>query len=274
MNTLLIEVIVLITIGWATTVYWLTRKWLRQKVAWQWWHEQQALQLHHQAESIRDGLLQQTFAFRRYLENSPESYLENSSKSVSENTENTDRHLASHQPAATPTTHWLEQFQTFYQSLESLSNDLSPPFVADSLPLALQFVLKDWARCQGFSLGSEQAQRTLQLDLPADWPLGSPAKNKIILSIVTRLLSLLTSPDTRSQQLQLTLSHELDLRTLSFTLDGNKPQSIEAISRSPEIQHLKEIFHSLAAGRLEISHEGELVTGQLCWRDESLALDS
>ena len=99
----------LITLGWATTLYHWRRKWLRQQQAWKWWHQQQAIQSHHTAESIRDGLLQQTFAFRRYLETIGEGKTTDS--------------------LATPdqTTRWLERFQTFYHFLETLSDELSPP---------------------------------------------------------------------------------------------------------------------------------------------------
>ncbi len=237
-------------------MYWLTRKRLRQKLAWQWWHEQQALQLHHQAEVIRDGLLQQTFAFRRYVESAEESA-----------ERNTMRRAESAQPAAEQTSRWMERFQGFYQSLESLSNELSPPFVADSLPLALQFALKDWARCQQLSQGESQPSVTLQFDIPADWPTSSPQKNQIVLSTITGLLNALTPPGNLPEKLQLTLNRESALSTLTFQLSGNDSQALQDVAKKPEVQHLKEIFHSLGAGRLEISHEGTSLAGQLCWRD-------
>lgn len=262
MNILLIGVIVLIAIGWATTTYWLTRKWLRQKLAWQWWHEQQALQLHHQAEMIRDGLLQQAFAFRRYLESTEK---------------NAERHTLrrddSAQPVDEQSGRWIEQFQGFYQSLESLSNQLSPPFVADSLPLALQFALKDWARGQrlfqgGLPQGKSQSPVALQFDVPADWPPSSPEKTQIILSTVTGLLNALMPPDDFPKQLQLTLSRESALCTLTFRLSGSEAQALQNMPEKPEVQHLKEIFHSLGTGRLEISHEGAAIAGHLYWRDQ------
>ncbi len=243
----------MITIGWATMLYWLTRKWLRQKLAWQWWQAQQTQHLHHQAESIRDGLLQQTFAFRRYLESAEQ---------------NTSKLAGSAQPAAEQAGCWLERFQGFYQSLESLSNELSPPFVADNLPLALQFVLKDWARCQRLSQEESQPPVALQFEIPSDWPPSSPQKNQIILSTVIRLLSTLMPLGDLPKKLQLTLSRESALCRLTFRLSGSDPQTLQNMSKKPEVQHLKEIFHSLVAGRLEISHEGAALAGQFCWRDQ------
>ena len=278
----------LITIGWATTMYWLTRRWLRQKLAWQWWHEQQALQLHHQAEAIRDGLLQQTFAFRRYLESAEEStavsskensQIHRTGSTATNSAETPSVQLSSTQTSSTQTSsaqtsHWLAQFQLFYQSLESLSNQLSPPFVADSLPLALQFVLNDWAGHQSLAQGDSCSQAKLDLALPADWPLDAPAKNKVVLSIVTALLGLLTEYKGHPRELRLALRREGALSLLTFNLDGIAPQTVQTIFKSPEIEHLKEIFHNLATGRLEISYAGESLTCQLCWRQDSLTPDT
>lgn len=268
MNIWLVEVTVLITIGWATTLYWLTRKWLRQKLAWQWWHQQQSIQLHHRAESIRDGLMQQTFAFRRYLEIAETSAADHRSNSEAARLlgAQTDTRKAEH---VAEQGRWLERFQTFYRSLETLSNELSPPFVTDSLPLALKFVLKDWAASQGDSQRASDSQLAVpQLSVPADWHQVSPHKNQVILSIVSKLLASLASPNTRPQDLQLTLSCKSALHTLAFSLGSSETQATHNLADKPEIQHLKEIFHSLAAGRLEVSQEGALLTGRLYWRDE------
>jgi hypothetical protein len=241
-NILLIEVIVLITIGWATTLCALKQKWMRERQAWQWWQTQQTLQSHHTAESIRDGLLQQTFAFRRYLEDKTAEHKAESSA----------------QPQAEQTARWLERFQTFHQSLESLSNQLSPPFTTDNLSLALQFVVKDWQK--------SYPALTLQLILPPDWSHSSH-QNQAILSIVTGLLTLLIPKGSTAHHLQLTLSSENSLHSLTLQIDGLSPDDTKTIFASPEVRHLKEIFHSLTAGRLDISNEGVLLTGRLCWRD-------
>ncbi|NEP17615.1 MAG: hypothetical protein F6J97_12030 [Leptolyngbya sp. SIO4C1] len=230
MNLRLIEVSVLISVGWAAALFFVVRRWLRQRQAWQWWHQQQMLQRHYQAESIRDGLLQQTFAFRRYLEGMPQSEAE-------------------------PATRWLDRFQTYYQSLEGLSNQLSPPFVADSLPLALQFALKDWQR-------SHPALQ-LQLDLPTDWPSGSPSQNQTVLSVTMALLRLLTAEAT-PQRLTLALSREASQHRLIFEL----AETAAADASAARIRHLKEIFRSLAAGQLDVSRQGATQVGRLCWRDE------
>ena len=224
------------TIGWMVTLYRWQQKWQRQQQAWQWWHQQQSLQSHHTAESIRDGLLQQTFAFRRYLET----------------VDHRDRPTTPEQTA-----HWLNRFQTFYHTLETLSDELSPPFAADSLPLALQFTLKSW-QCEA------------KVTAPHNWPQSSPDQNQTILSVVTALLTILSHKhimptDQSLQRLLVTLSHTDEFNSLTLQISNDSNQSISKILELTEIQHLKEIFHSLIAGQLEIKQEENIIISCLQW---------
>ncbi len=239
---------VLITVGWAATLYRWRRKWQRQQRAWQWWHQHQALQSHRTAESIRDGLLQQTFAFRRYLETLEERGATPSSPEQ--------------------TARWLERFQTFYESLETLSDELSPPFLADSLPLALKFTLNHWAFSPSESCQRERGP-TLQFNLPTDWPHSAAHQNQVILSIVAALLTLLVPQGQSINQVDIDLHHAEAFNTLTLKIDSKPGQSISKISELAELQHLKEIFHSLTAGQLDISQQGNYLTGRLCWQDSS-----
>ncbi|MGB3296590.1 MAG: hypothetical protein WBB01_26695 [Phormidesmis sp.] len=256
MDNLLIEVMILITLGWAATLYKSQRKWLRQQQAWQWWHRQQTLQAHHNAESIRDGLLQQTFAFRRYLESAAvHTASSDTSTSVSPDT------------ASMPEqTRWLERFQTFYQSLESLSDQLSPPFLVDSLPLALRFAIENWQHEQPHSSAQRSSITDIQFSFPPDWPQSPPHQNQIILSVVVSLLPLLIPPGHSASQLNIALSREDTCSALILQLHNNPDKTTPNISELAEIQHLKEIFHSLAAGRLEISQKASSLTSRLHWR--------
>ena len=237
----------LITIGWLATLYSWRQRWLRQRQAWQWWHQHQAVQSHQTAESIRDGLLQQTFAFRRYLETAGQG--------------DSGRAIASEQ-----NTRWLDRLQTFYQSLESLSDELSPPFVADSLPLALQFTLKNWQSAQGDLF---RDRPDLRLSIPSDQLQSSPHHNQIILSILTTLLTVLTPAGNSHTQLTVNLSHEADLNTLILKISNNTAPPLPKVSEIAELQHLKEIFHSLMTGKLDISQETTSITSRIQWQCDS-----
>ncbi len=223
-------------LGWTTTLYFIVRRWVRQRQAWQWWHDQQVLQLHDQAESIRDDLLQQTFAFRRYLENT-----------------------LTDQPDTMQAASWLDRCHSFHQSLEQLSNELSPPFMADSLPLALQYRTKLWQH--------SHPDLTVNLDLPARWPDHSPTNNHSILFISTQLVEqMLLTKDSR-QLLHLALESQADQYKLTLKLEGVNYAKTRQLIHMREVKHLKEIFHSLAAGHLAIKYEKPWLIGQLCWSD-------
>ncbi|MEM8613713.1 MAG: hypothetical protein AAGF93_16940 [Cyanobacteria bacterium P01_H01_bin.105] len=236
MNTVLIEVAVIMTLVGSTTLYLAMRRWLRQRQAWQWWHRRQTDQLHQQAEAIRDDLLQQTFAFRRYLEDTLTT-----------------------QPDSAQTEQWLERFQAFYHSLERLSDQLSPPFVADSLPLALQFMVSTWQRSHPGLI--------IQLSVPADWPEQSAENNPAILSIITGLIELLVPAGGCKHQLQLTLERQNNWCTLTFKQVQTQTANSQPLTDTSEVDHLKEIFRSLTAGRLEVVVDDSELVGQLCWQD-------
>lgn len=249
MNNLLIEVTVLISLGWATTFIVMKRRWQRQQQAWQWWHTRQASLAHFKAESIRDGLLQQTFAFRRYLETAGEPTGEAM----------TGRAIAPHPPLNNThpqNTQWIEKLQTFHQSLEGLSNDLSPPFLEDSFPLALQFTVK-------------AAVPSATLLLPAQWDEASAQQNQSVLSVVTELISLLKASHEPTATDPLALRVELksvdEINTLTVQLDNACSQTMSKILEMTEIQHLKEIFHSLVAGQLDIRGQSTSLIGCLRW---------
>lgn len=272
MNQVLVEGIVLITIGWLSTLYAWRQKWLRQQQAWQWWHRQQAMQSHHTAEAIRDGLLQQTFAFRRYLEIAGEAAEATSGKTTeSAASENPQPH------SAAETARWLERFQTFYQSLETLSDELSPPFLADSLPLALQFTLKNWqppgqspGQLPGQSSGRQAACPQLQFQLPQDWPHSNAEENQVILSIAIALLTILLPQSHTTDPITVSLTHDLThdngRNTLSLTIGKDPTHTTSKVLALAELQHLKEIFHSLIGGQLEIKETDTTLTSNLHWQ--------
>jgi hypothetical protein len=49
---------------------------------------------------------------------------------------------------------------------------------------------------------------------------------------------------------------------------GEQTLATPKISELEEFQHLKEIFHSLTAGRLEISQEDTILTSRLYWQND------
>ncbi|MBF2072279.1 MAG: hypothetical protein IGS50_00730 [Synechococcales cyanobacterium C42_A2020_086] len=88
--------------------------------AMQWWESRRVLRLNTEVEVLRDQVLQELFTMRRCLELVS---LETGEAADQQ------RHV------------WLAQVETLHQSLERLGFQLSPPYVEDSLPLAIQALL-------------------------------------------------------------------------------------------------------------------------------------
>ena len=87
-----------------TISLWLLLCNLRTQKALQWWFQRQSIHLSHEAEKIRDGLLQEAFTIRRSLE-----------LSLGENGYN----------SVTQSQDWLNKIEKFHNSLQQLSDRLS-----------------------------------------------------------------------------------------------------------------------------------------------------
>ncbi|NEQ51726.1 MAG: hypothetical protein F6K11_16560 [Leptolyngbya sp. SIO3F4] len=197
----------------------------QQQKAWQWWYHQQQQKQYYQAEIVRDGLLQEAFALRRHLEQ-----------------ENQDV------PAS-----YLDQFNQFYQTLENLSNQLSPPFVDDSLPLALQFLIKQYTNVDG----------PFEIAADTDWSTESTENNHVVISVVHELLPLLQE-DIRSS-FNVRLWQDNSVNKLQLTGSLSKQQITASILSKTEVVYLKGIFHSLISGTLELKQDNTELICQLSW---------
>lgn len=197
----------------------------QQQKAWQWWYHKQQQQQHHQAEIVRDGLLQDAFALRRHLEKGKQ-----------------DSHIS-----------YLEQFNQFYQTLETLSNQLSPPFIEDSLPLALQFLMKQ----------RTNIDTPFEIDADTDWSSESVESNQIVMSVVGELLPLLLK-DAQSP-FNVHLWQDSLANQLQFTRSVGNYQTDLSILQAAEVQYLKEIFRSLISGTLDINQKDTQLICQLSW---------
>ncbi|MBX2864617.1 MAG: hypothetical protein KTR27_13800 [Leptolyngbyaceae cyanobacterium MAG.088] len=231
-HSILVGISVVIFMGSAISNWRSQRTTRQRRKTWHWWHSQQQQQQHTQAEIVRDGLLQEAFALRRHLEKGSHPTQE--------------------------TVPYLEQFNQFYRSLENLSNELSPPFIDDSLPLALQFVLKN----------HKQIETSLDLELETDWSCDGTESNRTLLSIVNELLPLLL-PEAQIPELQIPLNVRLQrvgtMNNLQLSRSMLNQQSKLLLLNSTELQYLKEIFHSLMSGTLDINQDDVELICQLSW---------
>ena len=137
---------------------------LRSQKALQWWQQKQSKQLSREAEKIRDGLLQESFTLRRILE------LSLLNEDLTSTQLNQDL---------------LEKMEKFHQSLEQLSDRLSPAYIEDSLPLAIQCVVESWQ--------TSNSNVKIEMELPAVWRQEPLDRSLLILKILDELLQMSSS---------------------------------------------------------------------------------
>jgi len=215
----------------------------QEQQAWRWWHTQQQQKQQRQADIIRDSVLQQTFGFRRYLQQ-----------------------LAT-KPSCDTEADWLARFDQLYRQMEGLSNELLPPFVEDSLSLALQFLLNQGAFPIPLAVSGDDRHLTV-------------TSNQTVLAIIVELRLVL---QTYVPQWRARLSIQDGDQVLDFTAavdnvantaaaSPSEPEATAAFSllQRQEIIYLQTIFHRLTSGKLEISSETDALGCQLIWPGSDL----
>ncbi|MBD2103737.1 hypothetical protein [Leptolyngbya sp. FACHB-261] len=140
---------------------WLIWSYFQTQHAVKWWSRKQSSQLFHEAEKIRDGLLQETFTMRRRLEL---SLVDETGIS------------ASHQQ------NWLTKLDDWHSYLRKLSDHLSPAYIEDSLPLAIHSLIEPWQ--------ASYPQLNFTSELPPSWHPESADLSIVVLRMLDELLQL------------------------------------------------------------------------------------
>jgi hypothetical protein len=171
---------------------------LKTQRALRWWQNQQALQLHQVAEEIRDGLLQQSFSLRRNLEVDLDG-------------------VAASRMVLTQT--WLNSLEGLHHDFKLLSDFLSPPYLEESFPLALQYQMEAW---QVRHPGCE-----FTLKLPALWQQELSDRGQVMLTALDQLLRLTVSQAFPGQSIRLCLRAEQSTAELSVQISTPEGLNLE-----------------------------------------------
>ncbi|MEO1209689.1 MAG: hypothetical protein AAFX78_09120 [Cyanobacteria bacterium J06638_20] len=161
----------MVSLIWALLCCWgLGFVWMRhtqRQQALQWWWKRQVTQAYEHAESLRNHALQESFALRRHLE----------LVGVPNPSEATLTLWQSHLPLL------LESANRLHQEVKSLSDQLSSPFLEDSLPLAIRHGVTFW----------KQTYPTVNftLDLPTHWAVENELQQDILTKVLNECLYLL-----------------------------------------------------------------------------------
>ncbi|MEM7062092.1 MAG: hypothetical protein AAF572_02885 [Cyanobacteria bacterium P01_B01_bin.77] len=224
------EVLIIIAAGISA---YSVRRLLYQRQISQWFHARQCHHLLTQSEIIREQLLQQTFALMRSLE------LGAMDASSAEDAQQWQSCLA--------------LTQTFHQSLESLSHELWPPFVEESLPLALQHIIKQWA---------DQSTMQVNLDLPADWPQQQSHKQNLVIWCIRQCL-LVLQPSEHSASLALIAIK--NRAKLQLSLDRLALDTMNGPSLQYELKQIQQIFQFFMPGHCQITYGKTSVSFEFDW---------
>jgi hypothetical protein len=228
--------------------------------AMQWWSEKLTTRLWCESEQIREELLQDMFAIRRSLELS----LVN----------NRDISIAMSQD-------WLERFDQLHQSLGLLRNVLSPAYIEESLPLAIQSMLNQWdysfSQREGVALiadnlaheclrSSSPNRLTVATELPVDWlpePLG---RSRVILTTVSELLKIAVPEAESGIHLVIRLRQQKQLGELMIA--ANYFDTFPRLSRAhrQELRYLQQSFQCLTSGTCSYQKRKSTMTWYLRWQ--------
>ena len=205
-----------------------------------WWDQRRSRQLQQKAEEIREGLLQELFACRRSLELQLMDHPEISIQSLQS---------------------CLNHIEELHHSIEQLSYELSPPYIEESLPLAVQHLLEQW-RMRHSVLSFETA-------LPQSWQ-DDPARNQIVLAILDELLHLTVVEHQPEAPIYISLQADQTIGRLTVRITDSDSSALAAASREEHFHYLRRSFQLLAAGQCRMQTEGSTVAWYFSWRLHSM----
>jgi hypothetical protein len=192
----------------------------RAKKALQWWTERQTKQMSAEAEKIRDGLLQESFAIRRRLEL---GILDNACLSAESGED------------------YLQIMEQLHHSLKELSDRLSPEPIQYSLPLAIESVLQSWHQ--------SHPKLNLQIDIPTEWRDESPERTMLIVRNIEELLRIILPKVLTGVSIYITLKLEGDIAELMVQVTYPDASTLISSSSSTELEYLRETFQFLTPGK-------------------------
>ena len=227
---------------------WSMVSYLELQRSMRWWFEQRTAHLEVQSERIHNGVMQELFVLRRDLEAALEP-----GQTIATDPNQTDQAK-------------LWAIEKIHHQLEQISDELSPPYIADSLPLAIQSHLQNWQRLHAADL---------EIELPTTWEQEATAQNQIILMVLNELLQIVMpiSP------VKLPCCVRLLAQNKTNSVECPKPfgellvkvtypnaAMISSILHTKELRYLRRVMRELARGHLFHRRRELTVTWYCHWR--------
>lgn len=186
----------------------------------QWWQQRQSRRLSCEAEKIRDGLLQESFTIRRSLEL---SLLKEDSTSTKLNQD------------------LLKKTEKLYHCLKQLSERLSPAYIEDSLPLAIQCVVESWQ--------TSNSNVKIEMELPAVWRQEPLDRSLLILKILDELLQMSSSELVTELSIHISLKEQGNIGELIVHISYPDVPTLVSYWSREDLEYLSQTFQFLIAGQ-------------------------
>ncbi len=217
-----------------TISLWLLLCNLRTQKALQWWFQRQSIHLSHEAETIRDGLLQEAFTIRRSLEL---SLGENDYNSVKQSQD------------------WLNKVENFHHSLQQLSDRLSPVNIEHSLPMAILWVLESWQ--------ISHPQLKFQIYMPTYWRQEKFEQSIVVLRTLDEFLQITSAGITES--IHINLKPKGNLGELTIKSSYPNLAAFKYYSYTNDLKYLSQTFKILTSGQSFCRKKNLTVTWYFRW---------
>ncbi len=205
-----------------------------------WWYNQQSRQLTQEATQIRDCLLQESCAMRRSLE-----LCRIKPNSISLNSNH----------------NWIERLEIFHTYLQELCDRLSPPYLEEGLPLAIEYLVKKWQIAQ--------PDWQFQLQLTSQWRQQSFEDNRLILTTINELLRLELTDFVKKAFIFLDLQQNEQDNQLKIMVCPLKSDSVVSSDKSRDLKYLCQSFRVLTSGTWITQTHNNITTYCLKWSRES-----
>jgi hypothetical protein len=213
-----------------------------------WWHDRQYAKMCQEGEAIRNGLLQESFVFRRHLE-----------LSALNDSEVKPPH---HQ-------YYLTTIENFHHSLRNLSDYLLPAHVDESLSLAIKHL---FVKCK-----LDFPELHLEMDMTTDIDRDTSQFRRIVLMVLEEILNLIFlniySHNFKLVSLSVDLKNKNNLNELmvKFHYDGGSHSLLEYRSdkrtRIIEYEYLRRVFNFLSHGKCWYRYQDNTEIWYFHWQD-------
>ncbi len=152
----------------------------------------------------------------------------------------------------------LSTIEKFHRALNELSDNLAPPYLGDSLPLAIQSAMETWK--------AHHPQYPLKLELPAEWGHESPEQGRILLTTLAELLRL-TLLEVQATQVSIAvrLTAQAQFNELKLQLSGPAVTAIATCAGNTEFDQLSRAFCFLMSGKCCHQRHDQTVVWCLRW---------